>query len=359
MAGEGRGVQSNRPPSSVSVGPGALRTDADDTGNRAAVEEPKSIFAIGDVHGCAEELRALIQKLPLRRDSLVVFLGDYIDRGPDSRGVVDTILDLQQYCRVICLLGNHELMLREFLDGSDSRRVARFIYNGGSATLASYADHDGVFVMPEDHREFFDTLPYHHIEGDHCFVHAGIPTTIEEIDVDIHGEEMVWMRHRPGMPEPNYSKIVVHGHSAIPEADITPRRINLDTACVYGRKLTAMELKTREMFVVERSTGPQPIYLRDVKDSRRHALRFTGKVPVAVHHAGAMLLFETINYSEIGILMTPVNPPDVKIKAGSSISGTIGVGETATPFKGVVLRVDDGKRVACKIVVETAPAPGP
>ena len=356
MAGEGRGVQSNRPPS---LSPGAPRTDADDTGERAAVEEAQSVFAIGDVHGCAEELRALIQKLPLRRDSLVVFLGDYIDRGPDSRGVVDTILDLQQYCRVICLLGNHELMLREFLDGSDSRRVARFIYNGGSATLASYADHDGVFVMPQDHREFFDALPYHHIEGDHCFVHAGIPGTIEEIDVDLHGEEMVWMRHRPGMPEPNYSKIVVHGHSAIPEADITPRRINLDTACVYGRKLTAMELKTREMFVVERSTGPQPIYLRDVKDSRRHALRFTGKVPVAVHHAGAMLLFETINYSEIGILMTPVNPPDVKVRAGSSISGTIGVGEMATPFKGIVLRVDDGKRVACKIVVETAPAPGP
>src|SRR3954463_10575248 len=128
-------------------------------------DQPDSLFAIGDVHGCAEELRALIQKLPLRRDSLVVFLGDYIDRGPDSRGVVDTILDLQQYCRVVCLLGNHELMLREFLDGSDSRRVARFIYNGGSATLSSYADHDGVFVMPEEHRDFFDSLPYHHIEG--------------------------------------------------------------------------------------------------------------------------------------------------------------------------------------------------
>jgi len=320
-------------------------------------EEPESLFAIGDVHGCAEELRALIQLLPLKRDSLVVFLGDYIDRGPDSRGVVDTILDLQQYCRVICLLGNHELMLREFLDGSDSRRVARFIYNGGSATLASYADHDGVFVMPQEHRDFFEALPYHHIQGDHCFVHAGIPTTVEDIDVEVHGEEMVWMRHRPGMPEPNYSKIVVHGHSAIPEPDIQPRRINLDTACVYGRRLTAMELKTRELYKVERSTGPQPIYLRDVKDSRRHALRFTGKVPVAVVHHGMPLLFETINYSEIGILMTPVNPPDVKFKAGASLEGTIGIGETATAFKGVVLRVDDGKRIACKIYVDPLTPP--
>ena len=319
--------------------------------------ETSSVFAIGDVHGCAEELRALIQKLPLRKDSLVVFLGDYIDRGPDSRGVVDTILDLQQYCRVVCLLGNHELMLREFLDGSDSRRVARFIYNGGSATLASYADHDGVFVMPEEHRDFYASLLYHHVEGDHCFVHAGLPADVDDIDIAVHGEEMVWMRQRPGMPEPNFSKIVVHGHSAIPEIDVQPRRINLDTACVYGRRLTGMELNTREVYTVERSTGPQPIYLRDVKDSRRHALRFTGKVPVSLIFNGAKLLFETINYSEIGILMTPVNPPDVKVKAGTAISGTIGVGETATSFKGVVLRVDDGKRIALKIVVEPPPAP--
>ncbi len=322
--------------------------------------EAGSVFAIGDVHGCAEELRALIQKLPLRKDSLVVFLGDYIDRGPDSRGVVDTILDLQQYCRVVCLLGNHELMLREFLDGSDARRVARFIYNGGSATLASYADHDGVFVMPTEHREFFQSLPYHHVEGDHCFVHAGLPAAvaeIDDIDIALHGEEMVWMRLRPGMPEPNYSKIIVHGHSAMADIDVQPRRINLDTACVYGRRLTGMDLNTRDVYAVERCTGPQPIYLRDVKDSRRHALRFDGKVPVSLNYNGATLLFETINYSEIGILMTPVAPLEVKVQAGTAIRGTIGIGETATAFDGVVLRVDADRRIALKIVVHQAPTP--
>jgi serine/threonine protein phosphatase 1 len=312
----------------------------------------KRVFAIGDVHGCADELRALIQKLPLGRDSLVVFLGDYIDRGPDSRGVVDTVLELQEYCRVVCLLGNHELMLREFLDGSDPRRVARFIYNGGSATLASYADHDGVFNMSPEHREFYEKLPYHHVEDEHCYVHAGLPTSPEEIDVDVHGEEMVWMRRRPGMPEPNYSKIIVHGHSAIYDVDIQPRRINIDTACVYGRTLTAIDPHSHEMWHVERSTAPQPIYLRDVKDSRRHALRFTGVVPVIVMHEGKKLLFETINYSEIGLLMTPVEPRDVKVKPGTHISGTIGIVETATPFRGVVLRVDAGQRIAVKISVD-------
>lgn len=318
-------------------------------------EEPTSLFAIGDVHGCADELRALIQKLPLKRDSLVIFLGDYIDRGPDSRGVVDTILELRQYCRTVCLLGNHELMLREFLDGSDSRRVARFIYNGGSATLASYADDDGVFVMPEEHREFFDSLLYHYVHGEHLFVHAGIPNGIDDvddIDLEKHGEEMVWMRRSPGTPEPNFSKIVVHGHSAIHDIDIQPRRINLDTACVYGRHLTALELKTMQTWQVERSTAPQPIYLRDGKDARRHALRFTGKVPVTLSHRGGALNFETLNYSEIGILMVPTSPRDVVISVGTQVTGSIGAGETATNFRGVVLRVDAGRRVAVKIVID-------
>lgn len=319
---------------------------------RGAASTSGRVIAIGDVHGCADELRALIQQIPLERDSLVVFLGDYIDRGPDSRGVVDTVLELEQYCKVVCLLGNHELMLREYLAGTDPRLIARFIYNGGSATLASYADHDGVVVMSEEHRTFFEKLPYHYIDGDHCFVHAGLPAAPEEIDIEKHGEEMVWMRRRAYMPEPNYSKIIVHGHSAVHEVDIKPRRINLDTACVYGRKLTAMDVNTHEMWTVERSSAPQPLYLKDVKDSRRHALRFTGAVPVSVVSPDGPLFFETINYSEIGLLMSPIKGSKATLKIGESIVGTIGVGDTATPFRGVVLRVDDGPRIAVKIVVE-------
>ncbi len=309
------------------------------------------MFAVGDVHGCSGELRALIKQLPLQRDSLVVFLGDYIDRGPDSRGVVDTILELRDYCEVVCLLGNHELMLREFLDGSDPRRVARFIYNGGGATLASYADHDGVVVMPQDHRTFFETLPYFHVVGEHYFVHAGLPTSPEEIDVSVHGEEMVWMRRPPGAPEPNYSKIIVHGHTTIPAVEFQPRRINLDTACVYGRRLSAVDLRDHKVYSVERSTAGQPVYLKDSRDPRRNAVRFNGRVPVRVPRGDDHLLFETINYSEIGVLMVPVDPDHVAVRAGEGIEGSIGFGDSATPFRGVVLRVDEGKRIAVKISV--------
>ncbi len=177
---------------------------------------------------------------------------------------------------------------------------------------------------------------------------------IEHIDLDVHGEEMVWMRHRPGMPEPNFPKIVVHGHSAIESIDIQPRRINLDTACVYGRRLTALELNTHEMWCVERSDrAPAPSTLRDSKDSRRNALRFSGKVPVVITHLGARMIFETINYSEIGMLMVPLDPTVVTLKAGTPISGTIGVGDTGDAVQGASsLRVDAGQRIALKIVVD-------
>ncbi len=311
------------------------------------------VFAIADVHGCDEELRALLRRLPLQRDALVVFLGDYIDRGPNSRGVVDTILELQDYCRVVCLLGNHELMLREFLDGSDPRRMARFIYNGGGATLASYSNEDGAFHIPPDHLEFYQKLAYYHVEGDYCFVHAGLPVEVSEIDLARHGEEMVWMRRRAGAPEPTFEKIVVHGHTPVPEVEIGPRRINLDTSCVYGHRLTAMEVFSREIWRVDRSSSPKPIYLRDSKDSRRQAFRFTGRVPVTVQYEGRSLQFVTINYSEIGMLIKPVDLlPMGVLRPGALLSGLIGSESEATPFRGVVLRVDDGARHAVKIIPE-------
>lgn len=314
----------------------------------------RQVFAIADIHGCDDELRALLQRLPLHRDSLVVFLGDYIDRGPNSRGVVDTILELKDYCNVVCLLGNHELMLREFLDGSDPRRVARFVYNGGGATLASYSNEDGVFSIPEDHLAFYNGLEHFYVEGEHCFVHAGVPVDPDLIDVAVHGEDMVWMRRPPGSPELTFSKIIVHGHTPIPEVEIAPRRINLDTSCVYGRCLTAMELHSRELWHVERSTEPRPIYLRDAKESRRRAFRFNGRVPVAVQYEGKSLQFETINYSEIGVLMRPVEAKGMMaLRPGAAVSGFIGTDGAATPFRGVVLRIDEGARHAVKIFPES------
>lgn len=308
------------------------------------------VFAIGDIHGCHEELRALLTLLPLDPDSLVVFLGDYIDRGPNSRAVIDALIELGQRCRVMCMLGNHELMLREFFEATDPRRVARFIYNGGGSTLASYSNDEGICDVPTSHMAFFEQLKYFHVEGDHVFVHAGLPVNLDEIDLAEHGEEMVWMRRQPGAPERKFSKIVVHGHTPLPDVEINPHRINIDTSCVYGRRLTAMEIQTQELWHVERSTAEIPQFLHDAKDSRRQAFRFTGRVPVVVQHDGKTQLFETINYSEIGLLMVPVKVGiNTGLRQGSSVTGAIGSGAGATHFQGVILRVDDGERHAVKI----------
>jgi serine/threonine protein phosphatase 1 len=322
-----------------------------------SIRKPKGrIFAVGDVHGCADELRALLQQLPVDRDSTVVFVGDYIDRGPNSRGVVDTVLELGEYCNTVCLLGNHELMLREFLDGSDPVRVARFVYNGGSSTLASYADDEGRYVFPPEHIEFFQSLKYYHVDGEYCFVHAGLPVDVDQIDLDLHGEEMVWMRRKGGDADPELSKIVVHGHSTSYEVEITPRRIGLDTACVFGRKLSAIDLETKKVYQVARLAMPEPTYLHE-KGGRRAAVRFEGKVPVMIPRGDVTLRFETINYSEIGILMRDIEPTGKpRLSPGEAVQGMIGPTEGAVAFKGVVLRVDGGTRYAVKILVEP-PAP--
>jgi serine/threonine protein phosphatase 1 len=322
------------------------------------LRRPKGhIFAVGDVHGCAQELRALLQQLPLDRDSTVVFVGDYIDRGPDAKGVVDTVIDLSDYCSVVCLMGNHELMLHEFLDGTDPVLVARFVYNGGSSTLASYADDEGHYFIPANHIEFYRQLKYYHVEGEYCFVHAGLPVDVPDIDLDVHGEDLVWMRRRPGEPDPEFSKIVVHGHSTTLDVEITPRRINLDTACVYGRKLSALDLGTKQIYQVNRLSLPEPTYLHE-KGSRRAAVRFEGHVPVKIPRGDKTLEFETINYSEIGILMKdPEVTKQPRLSPGEQIAGTIGAEPGAVGFRGVVIRVDAGHRYAVKILVDPPKAP--
>ncbi|MBX3189870.1 MAG: metallophosphoesterase [Labilithrix sp.] len=306
------------------------------------------VFAVGDVHGCEAELRALLQKLPLARDSLVVFLGDMIDRGPSARGVVETILELQDYCHVVALLGNHELMLREFLEGTNERLVGRYIYNGGGATLASYADEEGTIAIPPAHQKFFDELAYFHVDGDYCFVHAGLPVDLASIDVARHGEEMVWMRARSERASPGEGTIVVHGHTPHHgEARIGARSINLDTACVYGGALTAMEVHSRKVWAAESTAKAVALHLRDRSDSRRQARRFSGCVPVRVESDGLVLDFETVNYSEIGLLLRPLG--GVRLPAGTTVSGVIGEGNGERSFRGVVLRIDGQGHHAVKL----------
>lgn len=298
------------------------------------------IFAVGDVHGCADELEDLLKSLPLKDDSTVVMLGDYIDRGPYSRRAIDILIEAKKKHRVVTLAGNHEEMLREFLDGSNPQRVARFILNGGSSTLADFADDHGEWVIPRQYLTFLEELQLWHQTDDHFFVHAGVPDiALAQLDPVRDRDEILWIRRAFISNPRRWEKRIVHGHTPVNAVELSATRINVDTACAYGGFLTAIELPSHRIYSVPRRTGVRPAFLRD-KTSRRAAIRFLGAVSVTIHHERlGDISLETLNYSEIGMLLHSKNEDDRAkklLEAGESIKGTVG-NSPAVPFAGRVV----------------------
>jgi serine/threonine protein phosphatase 1 len=301
------------------------------------------LFVVGDIHGCALELELLLRKLPLTDDSTIVFVGDYIDRGPDSRLVVETLLELRQKHRIVTLMGNHEGMLHDFLDSPASLGGGMFVYNGGSSTLASYADQLGEYHIPEEHVAFFRGLELYWETPEYFFVHAGVPQIpLEELDPEERREELLWIRD---MSESFYawSKVIVHGHCQVGEPEIAANHINIDTGCVYDGRLSAIELRSREVYGVPRQQREPPRYLRDIR-SKRRAIRFEGAIPVQIDRPEIPLHFLTVNYSEIGMYLRALSTYGaVGLRVGESVTGFIGVhGPWRVRFWGEVVRRDEG-----------------
>lgn len=195
------------------------------------------IYVVGDIHGCLDPLQRLIAQLPLSESDEVIFLGDYIDRGPDSKGVIDYLLTLRG--RYTFLMGNHERMFLDFLQGKER---PLFLYNGGTATLESYG---GLSRIPATHLRFLDGLqPYRETE-DYLFVHAGIRPGIPLQEQD--ESDLLWIREEFYAHPGRYPKTVVFGHTPMREVLMGDDRIGIDTACVYGNKLTCVILPSREV----------------------------------------------------------------------------------------------------------------
>jgi len=210
------------------------------------------IFAIGDIHGCLAKLEHLIALIDVddRRDTLL-FIGDYIDRGPDSRGVVDYVLDLKERMRsVICLRGNHEQMLLNYLCHGRDRDL--FLFNGGRGTLASYGFPSTMdrkeIVLPGHHMEFFQSLlPWYETE-DYIFVHAGLRPGIP-LDKQ-SPEDLMWIRYEFIDSSHDFGRVVVFGHTHMAEPLIEPNKIGIDTGAVYGGSLTCVALPGKEIYQV-------------------------------------------------------------------------------------------------------------
>lgn len=198
-------------------------------------------YAIGDIHGCLTKLIELIGLCHAdagNRPAKFIFLGDYIDRGPDSQGVVEFLMTLQQDRPddVICLMGNHEDMLLAAVDAPDWEE--NWLRNGGLQTLQSYSV-TTVANIPQDHIDWMRNLPKSYDDGLRFLVHAGIHPDRPLDRQDEH--DFLWIREPFLSSTKDFGRLVVHGHTPLKSSrpDIRPNRLNLDTAAVYGGPLTA------------------------------------------------------------------------------------------------------------------------
>lgn len=204
----------------------------------------RHIFAIGDIHGHAKKLRKLLDEIPYDPSlDILIFLGDYIDRGPASRHVIETVMTLwRQNERVVCLKGNHEQMLLDFINGADP---LLFLFNGGRATLESYGyeeDHEGRYkiYMPYSHIDFLNSLPCLVETDNYIFVHAGLRP---DLPLDEQTEEdLLWIRHEFIFSPVNLGKKIIFGHTPFYEPLVMEDKIGIDTGAGYGRKLTCVQL---------------------------------------------------------------------------------------------------------------------
>lgn len=207
------------------------------------------LVAIGDIHGCSQSLKALWEKLEPFSDASFIFIGDYIDRGPDSKGVVDFLLKAQNERNCIFLRGNHEQML---LDSFHSKREYNWLLNGGDTTLESYGV-EGADQIPDDHLEFYINTKLYYQTDDYFFVHAGVPPhqpIWKSIESEENNDFFLWGRDHIDSFETPWEKTVIFGHTPRPYPIQKKNMIGIDTGCVYEKlgygKLTAVLLPEQQ-----------------------------------------------------------------------------------------------------------------
>ncbi|MEP9403201.1 metallophosphoesterase family protein [Sphingomonas sp. VNH70] len=235
----------------------------------AALPDGQRLYAIGDVHGMRAELDRLLERIEAddagrgAAARTIVFLGDLIDRGPDSAGVVER-------CRTLAipgvearfLMGNHEEVMLAALEG-DREALRLFARIGGRETILSYgvsetdyerADFDElhalmVAAVPESHRRFLESTENYVVAGDYAFVHAGIRPNIP-LERQRPGD-LRWMRN-PFLDHPRpHDKMMVHGHTVTEEPEFRSNRIGIDTGAYRSGVLTALGLERCDRWIVQ------------------------------------------------------------------------------------------------------------
>ena len=216
------------------------------------------IYAVGDIHGRADLLGEITARIDddIRRRPIAhtveVYLGDYVDRGPHSKAVIDLLAVRLVANHAVCLRGNHEAVMEGFLE--DPAILPYWLQLGGTETLASYGVelHDENEIALNVHRRFVDAFPrahelfmqcmrYQFICGDFLFVHAGIRPDIPIERQDIN--DLIWIRDEFLDSTRKHERFVVHGHTPVPHPDIRHNRINIDTCAWRTGTLTCMAIE--------------------------------------------------------------------------------------------------------------------
>ena len=232
----------------------------------AEIPQGLRVYAIGDVHGRADLLASVHEKIvadarsSARLEKRVVYLGDYVDRGPSSREVLEMLMSapLAEFAATH-LMGNHEALLLQFLD--DAACGPEWLAIGGLATLLSYgvgmagdasmerkllaAQHEFRERLPKAHRKFLTRLRMHASIGDYFFAHAGVRPGIpldQQSDTDL-----IWIRGEFLGSTSFHGKIVVHGHSYKTEPELLPNRIGIDTGAYATGRLTCLVLEGQDI----------------------------------------------------------------------------------------------------------------
>lgn len=212
----------------------------------------RKIFAVGDIHGAYEKLVSLLAQLPWSRErDLLVFLGDYIDRGKGSREVVQYLIDLQKDGGdIVFLIGNHEKLLLDYYSSARDYDLRLWRSFGGWETIQSYTNGMGIIgrpaFLPPAHLKFFrELLPFYETER-YIFVHAGLrdgaPLGEQKLD------DLLWIRKSFTEGNHSFSKTVVFGHTPMRSPYVSSDKIGIDTGAGYGNVLTAVELPSVKFY---------------------------------------------------------------------------------------------------------------
>jgi len=284
------------------------------------------VYAVGDVHGRSDLLAKLLSQIDIHlaqnpvAHPVEVFLGDYVDRGPDSRGVIDLLIRRRQSRETICLKGNHETYILEFL--TDPKILDVWRQYGGFETLLSYGLKPSIrstpeerkelarsfaSVFPDEHLQFLSALPTSYTCGDFFFSHAGVQPGIP---LDRQTEtDLLWIRDDFLLCEDDFGKYVVHGHTPVREPDLRANRVNIDTGAFATGRLTCLVIEGEEMQVLPQGARSSPA----VEDIRAP---------------------EIAAFVEISPTVVPVN----EISAGIDTAGS---GQSSVPEPTVVPTADE------------------